>query len=649
MQIALLGPITVTADGRELPLGGPRVKALLTLLAMDPGRPVPATRLIDGIWAEDLPTDATNALHTLIKRLRVRLPHHVIRRGSSYGLTVEPDSTDAHRFTTAVTQARTELASGRHTRAVECLNMGLDLWRGPALGGAHPSPTISELTAGLTEQRLTAIELRADAFHALGRSGELIHQLTAEVSTHPFRETLIARLIRALATVGRSAEALQTYQRAESLLHDELRIAPSPALHQAMTQIPSTPPAHAESRAADPQMPTRPWVFVSATRALDTPLTTSPLSQATSDTGNAGSVVPQHWTSFVGRTEDLTGLHRSLDISRLVTLVGAGGVGKTRLVTQLLRTTGRDQSAGCAFVSLAAVDNEHLSRTEASTIGNTILAALEPAAAAIEPRADYITGLKRSLSGRRMLLVLDNCEHIAVPTAAVVAELLQQVPDLNILAISREALGIEGERLYPLRPLPVPEHDATLTQAIDNAAMRLFVERAVAVRPDFVLTEDNYTLVCDLVCDLDGLPLAIELAAARVQALPLSEIAARLTDRFTLLTSTARHTIPRHRTLHAAVAWSWELLTEPEAHLARQFSVFVDGADLDAITATCGTDTLDALTSLVAKSLIEFDGERYRMVETIRAYAAGQSWRPSEANHHPDTPRPTSHVDTPHR
>ncbi|MEV6100800.1 hypothetical protein [Nocardia sp. NPDC051981] len=238
-----------------------------------------------------------------------------------------------------------------------------------------------------------------------------------------------------------------------------------------------------------------------------------------------------------------------------------------------------------------------------------------------------------------MLLVLDNCEHVVEATARLVDGLLQRLPLLRVLTTSREPIGVEDERLYPVRTLELPEADADFPAATASPAVRLFIDRATAALPDFALSESNSADVRAIVRSLDGVPLAIELAAARVRSLPLPDLSARLTDRFRLLTNSTRHAVPRHRTLHAAVACGWELLTAAEAAAARHFSIFAGGATLDAIIRVCGPDAIDTVTSLVTKSLVDLDGQRYRMAETIRVYATAELTAAGDADEaHASTP-----------
>ncbi|MFJ4651624.1 AfsR/SARP family transcriptional regulator [Nocardia sp. NPDC088792] len=657
-------------------VGGPRVRALLALLALDAGRAVPVPRLIDRIWDQEPPAAAENALQTLVRRLRAITPEHTVRyvqRG--YLLTIEPDAVDLHRFAHSLETGRRALTAGRPEAAAAALDEALHLWRGTAfadIGDIAHLQIVADTVAG---QRLDAIELRADAYLALGRAAEIVRELTVEAAANPFREPLAARLITVLATVGRKAEALQVYRRTEQTLATELGVAPSAELRRAVEHLAA--PA-AESAHREPSTPRHPAPAVALPHphhnnphdrylrrpAFDShgrvaglpgrdadPRSPGPASHLAAPSGRAR--LPRRFTSFVGREEDLAEVVRLLAASPMVTLVGLAGVGKTRLATELVHARGPDWPDGYVFVELAGVGPEQAGVSARAAVGAAVLSALGRVERVDADGGDWIEVLARALRGRRMLLILDNCEHVVLAVAELADQLLQRLPALTILATSREALGIEGERRYPLRTLDLPDSGGTIEAAGNCSAVRLFIDRATTVRPDFTLTQDNCADVSTLVRGLDGMPLAIELAAARLQVLSLRAVIERLDDRFALLTSNSRRISARHRSLHAAVAWSWALLTEREAELARRISVFGTGATLDMVLASCAdhpTDAsgpvraataaglVDTLMSLVTKSLVEFDGTRYRMAETIRAYAALERESPSSPANRPTAP-----------
>ncbi|MFD9697839.1 BTAD domain-containing putative transcriptional regulator [Lentzea sp. NPDC059081] len=307
--------------------------------------------------------------------------------------------------------------------------------------------------------------------------------------------------------------------------------------------------------------------------------------------------VPAQLTSFVGRDDDLRRVTTWLREHRLVTLTGPGGTGKTRLAVEVAR---RD-AGEVAFVDLSATTD--VARALLDGLGVREAGLLTPAPAGTAP-VRVEDRLTAALATRAILLVVDNCEHVVDDAARVLGTVLAACPDVRVLATSREPLGITGEVLSPVAALD------------DESATRLFLDRAQAVRPGFTAPTGVIAEVCRR---LDGIALAVELAAARVRTLPLAEITARLDDRFRLLSRGSRTAAPRHRTLHAVVEWSWDLLDDAERDLAARFTVFSGGASLAAVVSVTGAD-VDTLTSLVDKSLVEIGGDRYRMLDTIRAF-----------------------------
>ncbi|GAB2554431.1 AfsR/SARP family transcriptional regulator [Nocardia heshunensis] len=612
MQVGLLGSIIATSDkGTAIPIGGPRVRTLLALLALNAGQIVPNSRLIDGIWEDNPPASVDNALHTLVKRLRVStMAHHLIQtRPPGYLLAVDPDDVDVHRFSQLLVQGRGHLEQGAFGPASRCFDEALGLWRGQALAGVIDSAELRTLATTLNEQRLAVVELWADAYLGLGRGGETLRELATEVGAHPFRETLVVRLIRALLSMGRVVDARQAFQRTRRILQDELGVEPSRELREALDYTPAPPasPVPAPRVAAAVSQPAPPAEQIPET--LDRPVM---------------AVLPRRPTSFVGREEDLSGVARALRAAQLVTLIGSGGIGKTRLAIEVAHAYADVWSDGCVLVELASISRECEEDEARAAVADALRIALGIREHSTSV-SDTEEALSRILAERRILLILDNCEHVVAAVARLSEWLLERLPLLRILTTSRQALNIAGENLFPLRTLAVPTAQSSLEDTAVAAAVRLFVDRAVAVRPDFRLNQDNRAEVTTIVQGLDGLPLAIELAAARLRGMSLHEITVRLTDRFRLLSQGTRTAAPRHRTLAAVVAWSWDLLSDAEAELARRLSVFAVGATIDAVQQVCGCeDVLDTLVSLVDKSLVELVSERYRMTDTVRAYAATQ-------------------------
>ncbi|MET8257562.1 BTAD domain-containing putative transcriptional regulator [Micromonospora sp. NPDC005205] len=591
MRFRILGPTQVVlADGREVPVGGPRLRALLALLLLDAGRVVSADRLIDGLYGEHPPRGAANALQSQVSRLRQALPagHDPVEfHPAGYRLAVDPDDVDAYRFERLAESGRRALVDGDWPRAAAVLREALELWRGPALADAIGAAGAPAQAARLDELRLAAIEDRIEADLALGAQSALIAELREVVVAHPLRERSRGQLMRALAALGRPAEALAEYEDARHTLAEQLGVDPSAELAA---------------------------VHLAVLRGAER--------------GPAEPVLPSQLTTFVGREEELKRVGDLLGERRLVTLTGPGGAGKTRLA---IEAAGRVDGE-VRLVELAGLaDGPDVPQAVLSALGLRDAGLRAPA----EPGWQTTDRLIEALAERRLLLVLDNCEHVLVDAARLAARLLSACPALRVLATSREPLGLAGEALCPLSGLSLPPLGASAPDADDYAAVDLFAQRAADVAPDFTVTPANVEMVLRICRSLDGLPLAIELAAARLRALPVAEVAARLDDRFRLLSTGNRAASPRHRTLRAVVEWSWDLLDDAEREVARRLTVFAGGATLEAAERVCGLPTaefFDALTGLVDKSFVEMTGGRYRMLETVRAFCAERLAEAGEAD-----------------
>jgi predicted ATPase/DNA-binding SARP family transcriptional activator len=595
VQIGYLGPLEVRDGNRVVALPGQRVRQLLTRLALDPGAWVPAGTLADSVWGEDLPADPGNSLQSLVSRARRALdqPDAVEQSAAGYRLRIAADDVDAVRFERLVADARTLLSSGDGAAAEATLDRALSLWRGRPLAD-DDSPEAAGRRAALEDVRLDALRDRAVLAVAAGRATEVIPGLDELAEAHPLREDLAVTLIDALAAAGRPAEALAAYERVRATLAETLGTDPSPALRARHLEL-----------------------LRQAERPERVP-------------GNLRAAV----TSFVGRDDDVRAVRERLTTSRLVTVVGAGGSGKTRLVSEVADGLVADQTMptpeGVWLVELASV-------TEPTAVWQAVLDSLGVREIVLpDPVADYQRRPARDRLLERLrpsecLLLVDNCEHLVDAAADVVAEVLARCPGVRVLATSREPLAIEGETLYPLGPLAVPAEGLPATEAAASPAVRLLLDRARAVDPDVVLDD----AVVEIVRRLDGLPLAIELAAARLRVLTPAEVAERLADRFRLLTGGRRTATPRHRTLRAVVEWSWDLLTPLEREVAEHFSVFASGATEQAVAAVApswgadgggGTALGDVLHALVDKSLLiaarTATGTRFRMLETLREYGA---------------------------
>ena len=553
MDIAVLGPLELRAGtGETVPVAGARLRTLLVLLALEANRVVSADRLIDGVWGDDPPALAGNALQSLVSRLRRTAPELTVEGApSGYRLVIDPDKIDALRF------AR-----------VAPLDPGaaLALWRGaldfPDVARAD-AVRLEELHLGALKRQLAAEIERRD----------VVPELEALVADRPLDESLTALLMRALRHNGTPGRALEVYEAARRRLADQLGVDPSAelaALHLELLRA-EAPPAR----------------------------------------GN----LPAEVSSFVGRESDVREVRQLIATHRLVTLIGPGGSGKTRLSVEV----GGQMPGEVWRVELAPV-------TDPAEVPQAVLSALRLRAQVLvarpgraKPVVESVPPLHRlreAVASRTMLLILDNCEHLIDAAAEVADVLLRAAPGLRLVTTSREPLGIAGERLYPVEPLSLPPVGADAATASGFPAVRLLLDRAAG----FTLTEGNVEPVVRVCRALDGMPLAIELAAARLRTLPVAVLADRLADRFRLLTGGSRTALPRHQTLRAVVDWSWDLLGEPERRLWRRFAVFHGGADVAGAERVCGADP-DLIGALVDRSLLILgpDG-RYRMLETIREY-----------------------------
>ncbi|MGI5160136.1 BTAD domain-containing putative transcriptional regulator [Microbispora sp. CA-102843] len=600
MRFGILGPTEARPDGdRPVPVGGPGLRALLGLLLLNAGRVVTTDRLIDGLYGAEPPSGATNALQAQVSRLRQHLGDLVVREPAGYRLAVDPDDVDASRFERLAAEGRRALDAGDPARAAGLLDQALALWRGPALADVPDAPFAPAQATRLEELRLSAAEDLAEAGLTLGRHRDLLPELQERAAAHPLRERSRGQLMRALYAAGRPAEALAAYDDARRVLADELGADPSAELSAIHLAVLRSDPALAPASAAP-----------------------------------GGRPVPL--TSLVGRTAELERIGALLAEARLVTLTGPGGTGKTRLA---IEAANRWPGEVCLVELAPLTDGADVPQAVLGALGLRETAVAIPTPGTRHGTADPVARLVAALTLRPVLLVLDNCEHVVEDAAWLADRLLAACPALRVLATGREALGITGERLCPVPPLrvPPPGSEPAVEDALAYPAVRLFVERAAAVRPGFVLAPGDVEHVLRICRALDGLPLAVELAAARLRSLPLARIAARLgTDdgtadmgpegdapRFALLSRGSRTAQPRHRTLRAVVEWSWDLLDEPERALARRLTVFAGGATLEAAERVCGVpDTDGVLASLVDKSLVEVVDDRYRMLETIRAFCA---------------------------
>ncbi|WP_132114701.1 BTAD domain-containing putative transcriptional regulator [Actinocrispum wychmicini] len=599
MRVEVLGPVRIVGeDGEPIEVAGARLRMLLGRLALSVGQAVSSDALIEDIWGAEAPAGPTNTLHALVHRLRRALPAAGVVESLpvGYRLVLPADSLDAHRFEVLAARGRRELVAGQPELAAATLGEALALWHGTAFADVLAAPYAGSAGARLEELRAAAREDRFDAELHLGRHTEVLPDLEVACADNPLRERLTALRMRALAAAGRQSDALAAYADVRDRLADELGVDPSAELQRTQLAL------------------LRGELDRSVVRAEPAP-----------------GRLPARLTSFVGRADELKLLAELMATARMVTVIGPGGVGKTRLAVEAASHHPAYGAGRLWLVPLAGVESPQ--GVAAAILGTLSAGAGQPTAGPAEP-LDRVAGL---LGGDDAVLILDNCEQVVAEVARAAQLLLEARPRLTILATSRESLEIIGEALCRLGPLDVPPASPEIIDATESAAVRLFLDRAVTVQPGFTLDESTIGPTVEVVRRLDGLPLALELAAARLRALSIGQVAQRLDDRFRLLSTGNRAAQPRQRTLRAVIEWSWELLSDRERALARRLAIFPATTTVGAIEAVCADghllvpgDVVYVLGSLVDKSLVEQSGDGYRMLESIRAFMTDELSRAGE-------------------
>ena len=568
LEIRLLGPFEVLADGRVADVGGSKRQALLAMLALRDGRVVDVDALVDGLWGEQLPSAPRNALHHHIARLRATLGEAAIA-GSSDGYSLRNANVDAVRFEELLAETRGALRVGDVRAAADAVAAALDLWRGSALQGLAGTAWFDAETRRLETLRVDALEEQFEVALALGEHRELVAALRSAVTENAFRERLWGQLMLALYRSGRQADALEVFQEARRVLADELGLEPGPELRRLQEAILAHDPAIAA------------------------------VSVAGSRRGN----LPATSTSFVGRRDELVQVATLLRRHRQVTLTGPPGVGKSRLAVETARSVEDEFPDGIWLVDFA--------RAGGSDDAVRLLAH------AVDARGtDSLARVASRLRHAAALLVLDACEHVVKDAARIVSTLLAECPQVRIIATSREALHVSSEVRLPVVPL-------------DAAAVDLFLERARAARPGFEPDAEAIALAVEIVRRVDGLPLAIELAAARVNVLGLGELVSVLEQR-ALLHNDRPVADPTHTALKGLVAWSYDLLHGDEKTVLQQLAVHRGGASMRSLVALAARDGLNEesvaylVAALVDKSIVSAsfadDAARYDMLDTVREY-----------------------------
>ncbi|WP_412516313.1 winged helix-turn-helix domain-containing protein [Actinomadura madurae] len=603
MRFGVLGPLAVWTDqGGLVPVPGLKVRALLADLLVHEGRPVPADRLVDDLWGDAPPGNPMGALSAKVSQLRRVLEDAepgartlVESRPAGYLLGAGDERVDARRFQDLVgTARRAEEPKEKSALFAEALG----LWRGPAFADLRDEPFTRAAVTRLEELRLTALEEHAEVRLDLGEHGALAADLGDAVEEHPLRERLRAAHMRALYRAGRQNEALESYERYRTLLADELGLDPGAELADLQRAILRQDPG------------------------LDAPAPSR---------GRSNLPVPP--TELIGRDGAVREIRARIGTDRLVTLTGPGGVGKTRLAIETAGGLVDAFADGVWMAELAGFE-----RSTVPDLAEVVTAILDIRDAPGAPEA-ALDRLAAALGARRLLLVLDNCEHVVEQAAGLAELLLRRVPGVRVLATSREPLGLPGEVVWAVPPLDVPGDGDDPAAA---SAVRLFAARAEAASRDFRLDEATAGPAGELCRRLDGIPLALELAATRVRTLGVEGLVRRLDDRFRLLSSGHRGAPARQRTLTAMIDWSWDLLTGPERAVLRRLAVHADGCAAESAEAVCAgedvpeEEVLDLLVRLVDRSLVVMterpgEGPRYRLLESVAAYAAERLAEAGEA------------------
>jgi predicted ATPase/DNA-binding SARP family transcriptional activator len=568
VEIRVLGSLEIVGADGPVSLGAGKQRRLLAALAIRAGEGLPSDVLIDAVWGASPPASATKLLQVYVSQLRKALegPVRIHTRGAGYALEVGDDSLDAARFERLLGDGRAAILDGNAALAVSLLRRALALWRGLAYGEFAYEEFARGEAERLEELRLVALEERISAELALGRHGDVLPELQSLAAAHPLRERLQAQAMLALYRSGRQTEALGVYTGVRVWLREELGLEPGSELRELQRRVLEHDPTLAVAPA----------------------------------TAGPSIGLPAAPNALLGRERELSELSDLLarDDVRLLVLTGAGGSGKTRLALEVARVTAASFANGAAFVQLAPLSDPAL-----------VPGAIARALAIREiPGEEPLDTLATVLRGRELLLVLDTAEHLRVG-ARIFSELLARAPRTTLLVTSRAVLHLSGEHVYPVQPLG------------DEPAVALFHQRSCEADPSFPPEPADEQAIRRVCARLDGLPLAIELAAARTRILTPRELLERLDPRLPLLTGGPRDLPARQQTLRATLEWSFDLLSSEETHLFARLAVFVGSFDREAATAVCDAD-IDGLTALLEQSLLaRIPDGRFLYLDTIREFA----------------------------
>lgn len=578
IEFRLFGEVEALVNGHRLDIGHARQRCVLASMLVDVNRPVSVDQLVDRVWADQPPSRARNALAGYLSRLRTLLADGsvAITRGpAGYTLTADSSCVDLHLFRSLADSARAGSDPGEATSQFQ---QALALWRGEPFSGMD-TPWFSDMRNGLVAERLSVFLDRNDAALRAGRHTEIVAELESALHAHPLDERLAGQAMLAQFRSGRQADALDVYRRMRERLIDELGVDPSPMLRDVHRQI------------------------LDADAASPVPRPATPTPQRVAPSAN----LPRRPSSFIGRADELAAVTAAVIDGPLITLTGVGGVGKTRLALEVAERAHGHFADGASVCELAPV-------ADGATLGQTVAAGL---GLQERPGLGVEGTVIEHLREHHLLLLIDNCEHVLDSAAGFIDRVTRDCPRVTVLATSREPLAVAGERVMPVPPLP--DHEATA----------LFADRARAGRPDFDLDAEPVGAVAEICRRLDGVPLAIELAAARTRMMNSLDIARRL-DGLRLLSGNSRGAHPRHQSVTATIDWSYRLLADREQMLFDRLSVFAGSFDLEAVHGVCADDgdteldTLDLLSGLVDKSMVTIRGgpsaTRYAVLETLRAY-----------------------------